>query len=129
MMSVETVGIESSLQQKDVVGEVIADEEYDKRIEMEGDILNTDLPTIVKRSKGVVMSTGFKEDGTTCKLLPPSAKFPELFVNYVGELTAAPGSCRASNPKNRQPHWRWASCLLDPRSRSVTTTRVQGSRG
>ena len=44
------------------------------------------------------MSTGFTEDGT-CKLLPPLAKFPEFFVNYVRELSAAPGSHRASNPK------------------------------
>ena len=55
VMSGETVDME----QKDVVGEVTADEENDKRIEMVGDILNTDLSTIVKRSKGVVMSTGF----------------------------------------------------------------------
>ena len=48
------------------------------------------------------MSTGFKEDGTTCKLLLTSAEFLE-FVNYVGELSAAPGSRRATNPKNRQP--------------------------
>ena len=69
------LGTDSSLQQKDVVSEVIGDEkQYDKRIEMVGEILNTELPTIVRRSKGVVMSTGFKED-TTCKLLPHSQSF------------------------------------------------------
>ena len=66
---------------------------------MVGEILNTDSSTIVKRSKGIIMSAAFKEDGTTYKHLPPSAKFPGLFDNYVGELTAAPASHRASNPK------------------------------
>ena len=49
---------------------MIADsKENEKRIEMVGEILSTDLPTIVKGFKVVVMSTGFKEDGTRCKLL------------------------------------------------------------
>ena len=68
-----------------------------------GNILNTDLPSHCEEIQGIAMSTGFKEDGTTCKLLPLSAKFPEFFVNYVGELSAAPGSHGASNPKNKLP--------------------------
>ena len=128
VMSFETVGTELSLPQKDLMNELIADEkEYDKRIEMVGEILNTDLPTIVKRSKGVVMPTGFKENGTTCtcKLLPPSAKFSRVVCQFCGGTVSCTRLDRASNPQISS-HWKWASCLLDPRSRLVSTTRLQG---
>jgi hypothetical protein len=88
---------------RDVVGEVIEEEKYGRRIEMVGEILNTELPTIAKRSTAIVMSTGVRDDGTACKLLPPSSNFPDLFDDWVRELSAAPGSHRAENPKNNQP--------------------------
>ena len=117
-----------SIEARDINQEVISDEDFETRIEMVGSILNTDLPTIAKRSKAIVMSTGKKADGSECRILPPSERFPQQFDDYLAEISAAPGSHRASNPKNKEL-WRWEGCLIGQSLRSMISIRWQGTPG
>ena len=76
------------------IGRVIKDSTYEERVQMVGDILDIELPTVARKSGKFVMSLGDKEL-PEYKRLPPSAKYEEKFDEFIQELSAAEGSVRA----------------------------------
>ena len=86
----------------DIMKAVISDTSYEERIEMVGDILGAELPTTIKRSANFAMSVS-KKAGTVYSRLPPSERFADKFDEFTSEISGSEGSCRSSNPKNRQP--------------------------
>ena len=88
----------------DIVETVVKDFPYEERIQSVADILGTDLPTIKKRSANFALSVvKSKESGKEYLRLPASANFPDKFKEYIEEASAAEGSYRQRNPKNRYP--------------------------
>ena len=83
---------------EDIVAKIIEDSSFEERIEMVGDILETELPTIKKKSGNFAMSVK-KTANSVFKRLPASANFECKFDEFVQEISAAEGSRRAKAGK------------------------------
>ena len=103
-LSMDTSSVVSTVQgeSRDVVKTVVDSTTFQERIEMVGDILGTDLPTIKKKSGKFLMSVKAMDDGSVQKRLPPSSELAGKFDEFIEELKGVEGSLRGSNPNRKQ---------------------------
>ena len=87
----------------DLVEKVVHGTSYEERIEMVGEILERELPTLKKKTANFALSVVTNKEGKEVKRLPASLNFGDKFGEIMMEASAAEGSHRQKNPKNRFP--------------------------